>query len=302
MKTLVIFGCGYVGTALALQALRRGYRVTALTRNASKAASLRKAGVHQTVEADLDAADWHKQISSHYDYGLNCVSSAGSGLAGYRKSYLNGQRSIAAWARDGRIGTFVYTSSTSVYPQVSKVIVDEETSTKGISEAGSILLAAEEALITAGACFDRWFILRLAGIYGPRRHFLLDQLRDGVSVMSGDGAVFLNMVHLDDICSAIWAALEASPHRANRIYNVVDDLPSTKGDIVNWMAQQLHRPPPNFLSKAPQGISRRRVRLDGRMPDRRVSNRRIKTELQWHLRYPDFKRGYSALLKSHTLQ
>jgi len=43
-KRLVIFGCGYVGSEVAREAISRGLRVAALTRNESKAAALRSAG------------------------------------------------------------------------------------------------------------------------------------------------------------------------------------------------------------------------------------------------------------------
>ncbi len=49
---LVVFGAGYVGGAVALAAAARGWRVTALTRNAGRAVTLRDGGV-ETVEADL---------------------------------------------------------------------------------------------------------------------------------------------------------------------------------------------------------------------------------------------------------
>ena len=51
-KRLVVFGCGYVGGAVAREARERGMRVTALTRNAAKAIPLREAGIE--VECRLE--------------------------------------------------------------------------------------------------------------------------------------------------------------------------------------------------------------------------------------------------------
>ena len=43
-ESVIIFGCGYLGTALAKHLLNQGVKVGALTRNAEKAADLRKMG------------------------------------------------------------------------------------------------------------------------------------------------------------------------------------------------------------------------------------------------------------------
>ena len=81
-RRLVIFGCGYIGSEVARQAMARGMRVTALTRNAEKAQRLEAAGVNAVV-ADLASADWHGAIAGGADYVLNAVSSGGGGVSGY---------------------------------------------------------------------------------------------------------------------------------------------------------------------------------------------------------------------------
>src|SRR4051812_40236320 len=92
-KRLVIFGCGYVGSQVARDAIARGIRVTALTRNAAKAENLRAAGVNVVV-ADLAGDDWHQQIEGGADLALNCVSSGGAAFEGYRRSYVDGIASV----------------------------------------------------------------------------------------------------------------------------------------------------------------------------------------------------------------
>src|SRR5690348_13568395 len=122
-ERLVIFGCGYVGAAMARYAVNRGIAVTALTRNPTTAADLRSAGVNVIV-ADLADDVWHSQIMGGPAFALNCVGSGGSGLHGYRHSYVDGMNSILRWcSRNGPIGTYVYTGSTSVYPQDGGVLV-----------------------------------------------------------------------------------------------------------------------------------------------------------------------------------
>ena len=117
-KHLVVFGAGYVGVEVARQAITRGLRVTALTRNAIKATALRALGV-EVIVADLAEGGWyvHPALAGGADFVLNCVSSGGGGIDGYRRSYVDGMRSVLAWVYRVPVGTLVYTSSTSVYPQ-----------------------------------------------------------------------------------------------------------------------------------------------------------------------------------------
>ena len=144
VKKLVVFGCGYLGSELSRQALELGWHVSAVTRNRDTAASLNDAGVHKVVVADLDDDSWHGEIESVQDYVVNCVGAASNDLDGYLKSYVDGQHSVVKWACDGQVGTYIFTSSTSVYPQTDRQLIDETASSDGVSEKGGLLLAAEQ--------------------------------------------------------------------------------------------------------------------------------------------------------------
>ncbi len=286
-RRLVIFGCGYVGTAVALEAHSRGAHVTALTRNPATAEALRSRGV-EVVVADLASDAWHGQIGGSPDFVLNAVSSGGGGIDGYRQSYFGGMTSIMAWAKHaGRIGTMIYTSSTSVYPQGGGVTVDETSPTHSpdLGERGGVLAAAEEVLRTnASAACGRWFILRLAGIYGPGRHHLVDQVRAGEA--AGRGDVHLNLIHRDDIVAGTMACFAAAETVANETFNLVDDKPTPKLEVTDWLAVRLGVPSPRFTEKP---ISERR----GLTPDRRVSNTKIKALLGWNPRFRSYREGYT---------
>lgn len=286
-KRLVIFGCGYVGAAVATGALERGMRVTALTRNPTNAHLLREQGIDAVV-ADLATPHWHDQIEGGPEFVLNCVSASSADLDGYRHSYVRGMESVLEWARGrGPIGTLVYTSSTSVYPQGNGVVVDENAVTSGAGERGELLLEAEDRLRAERAACGRWFILRIAGIYGPGRHYLLDNVRAGEIAELGDH--HLNLAHRHDISAAIWACFGAPGTVANEIFNVADDEPARKVDVVAWLAARLAQPVPRVVA----------VRHERRRPvsrDRIISNKRLKSVLGWKPEYPSFRDGYEILL------
>ncbi len=341
-KHLVIFGSGYVGGTVARQALGRGGRVTALTRNPETAAALARAGV-DVVVAELANDAWHPRIVGPVDYILDTVGAGGGGLDGYRRSYVDGMASIVRWARTVTpVETFVYTSSTSVYPQDGGATVTESAPAVGVHARGRLLLEAEAILrrgaeatagpiespaegsparsgshddpplaparrhtgppparargrapettrlSTAARGYRRAFILRIAGIYGPGRHALLDQVRSGLA--SGTGGHRLNLAHRDDICRAIWACFEAPAGVADDVFNVADDAPAPRSEVVAWLAARLGQPLP-----APgAGRSGGPVREPG--PDRVISNARLKRTLGWSPQYPSFREGYENIL------
>lgn len=296
---LVIFGCGYVGTAVAREARTRGWSVVALTRNTARAAELRALGV-EVVSADLATDAWHDAVPRDQDHVVNCVSSGGGGLPGYWRSYVEGTQSILRWAGASLPANYVYTSSTSVYGQGGGETVTEDSPTGGGSEASVPLLAAEK-LVLHSAVFRRAFILRLAGIYGPERHYLVDQLRAGATLFPGTGAHRLNLAHRDDIVTAIFACLDAPETVRGGVFNVADDAPSPKGDVAGWLARRLGVASPEFAhdrtEQLPAGVSPVRGR-SGPVPDRIISNARLKEVLHWTPRYPDYRAGYEAILKA----
>uniref|UniRef100_UPI0039C8F207 NAD-dependent epimerase/dehydratase family protein n=1 Tax=Horticoccus sp. 23ND18S-11 TaxID=3391832 RepID=UPI0039C8F207 len=286
-KRLVIFGCGYVGCAVADAASAADVHVTALTRNPDTAARLRETGVHVVV-ADLACDRWHDAVAGGPDFVLNCVSSGGGGTDAYRHSYLQGMESILAWARvRPPIGTLLYTSSTSVYPQGDGARVDEQSPAIAASDRAQLLLETEARVRSPDGGWGRWFILRLAGIYGPGRHYLIDQVRAGA--VAGAAEHHLNVIHRDDIVSATLACFAAPATVASDVFNVADTAAAPKSEVVAWLAGRLHVPVPPFTGA--QAAGRRMV-----TPDRVIVAGRIASILGWRPAYPTFREGYASLL------
>ena len=187
-----------------------------------------------------------RAVDREQDVVLNCVSSGGGGLEGYRRSYVDGIRSILAWAGQGVPATFVYTGSTSVYPQDrGEVVTEDSPAGEGGSEAAAPLLETER-MVRESSCFQRWFVLRLAGIYGPGRHYLLDQLRAGATEFPGTGTHRLNLAHRDDIVAAILACATAPDSVRNAVFNVAGDTAAPKAEVTAWLAQQIGCAAPRF--------------------------------------------------------
>lgn len=263
----------------------------------------------QWIVADLADRSWFSQIAGPVHYVLNTVSSGGAGtLEGYQHSYVEGMRSIVAWMNRGAgAQAIIYTSSTSVYPQGNGAVVTEAAPCDPATDRARVLLQAERILLEGDAGdaavaasssrtrprgYERAVVLRLAGIYGPGRHHLLDQVRSGV--VAGSGSHRLNLAHRDDICSAIWTAFDAPPVLGDDVFNVADDEPAPKAEVCAWLAKRLNVPVPTFTD-LPAG-NRRAV-----TPDRVISNGKLRRTFDWSPRFPSFREGYENIL-SRTAQ
>jgi nucleoside-diphosphate-sugar epimerase len=157
-----------------------------------------------------------------------------------------------------------------------------------VAETARVLVETERLLLEAAE--RNGFpatILRLAGIYGPGRGYWLKQYLNGQATIEGTGGRILNMVHRDDVVGAILAALQGG--RTGEVYNVVDDEPTSQLALYRWLAEQSGGalPPP-----VPENADSARKRG---LTNKRVSNRKLKEELGYQLKYPSFREGYAAL-------
>lgn len=283
-KSITIFGCGYLGQVLAGHCLEKGWRVSALTRNPETAEGLRQRGISKVVEAQLEGTDWHGQLDPTQDFVVNCVGAASRTLDGYRQSYVKGQDSVRAWLGDGKVGTLLFTSSISVYPQKGGALVNEASLTEGASERAQLLLDAEEKCLSSSASLGRSFVLRLAGIYGPGRHLLIEKLKKGQS-FSGNSTRTLNLIHVEDAARAVLCCLNSGEENMGGTYNVSDGSHFSRGEIVSWLADKLGLQMTRFEENDPAGT-----------PDRKVSIELITKELKWNPLYNSFVKGYESIL------
>jgi nucleoside-diphosphate-sugar epimerase len=139
-------------------------------------------------------------------------------------------------------------------------------------------------------------ILRLAGIYGPGRNALVT-LRSGTARrIIKPGQVF-NRIHVDDIASAIMAAIDRS---SSGIWNVCDDEPAPPQDVITYAAQLMGIAPPAeevFATAEMSAMARSFYASSAR-----VSNAKLKRELGVTLAYPTYRHGLDALWRDDEIR
>jgi nucleoside-diphosphate-sugar epimerase len=283
MRVLIV-GCGYVGLPLGAELVRQGHHVFGLRRNAAAENELKAAGI-QPLIGDVTKPEELEKLPRDFDWVVNCVSAGGA--ENYREVYLQGTRNLFRWLALQPPEKFIYTSSTSVYAQNDGSVMTEQSPAEPAMETSKILVETEKVLLDAFAKKNfPAVILRVAGIYGPGRGHWFRQFLKGDAHIEGDGSRFLNMIHRDDLVGCIVAALKNG--RAGEIYNTVDDEPASQLKIFEWLAAELKRPMPPKMPADTETWRKRGV------TNKRVNNSKLRSELKYEFRFPDFRAGYAA--------
>ncbi|MGT2435590.1 SDR family oxidoreductase [Bradyrhizobium betae] len=184
----------------------------------------------------------------------------------------------------------VYLSTIGVYGDHAGGWVDESTPPQAILDRTRLRLTAEQAWTdtTRGDAA----ILRLAGIYGPGRNALAT-LRAGTARRIIKPGQIFNRIHVDDIASAIMAAIR---HQGGGTWNVCDDEPAPPQDVITYAAGLIGIAPPEEEAFGTAEMSA--MARSFYSSSARVSNAKLKDELGVTLDYPTYRHGLDALLRA----
>lgn len=282
----LIFGCGYLGQRVARLWLDRGEEVYAVTRHTAKAETLRQMGIRPLVDNLLQfrgpSEGWPARIETVlFAVGYDRNSSATIGDV-----YVRGLANVLA-ALPGDVGRVIYISSTGVYGDAAGGFVDEDTHCHPARAGGKASLMAEERLL-AHPLGGRSVILRLAGLYGPGRIPRSGELSAGQPI-DAPATGHLNLIHVDDAAAIVLLAEAKAP--LPRTYVVSDGQPVLREDYYQELARLLSAPPPRFAPPDPSSSASQRAATD-----KRVSNRRLVSELGPRFQYPSYREGLAAIV------
>lgn len=287
MNNLFCFGLGYSAGVVASRLGPRGWRITGTSTREDGASRIAARGYTGLVFDGMSASASAAAELQRATHVLLSIPPSADG----DPAFLRHGRDIAESSSITWIGYF---STVGVYGDAEGGWVDEETEARPASERGKRRLAAEQHwLKLAQDSGKSAAVFRLPGIYGPGR-CALDDVRGGTArAIIKPGQVF-NRIHVEDIASAVIAAIKRS--HPGRVYNVTDDEPGPPQDVVNFAARLLSRPPPSSLDFATAELSP--MARGFYSENKRVANARMKTELGIRLKYPNYRDGLTAILRS----
>jgi len=273
--TVLIAGCGDLGTEVGLRFAELGHNVVGLRRNAAR---LPSAISGTSIDLSLE-----KPVVPPGTEIVVVALAAGSPTPeAYTVAYVNGLRNLLDALDEAQVTPrrVLLVSSTAVYDVADGSWVDEQTPANPKPGTDAILLQAERML---HARIPEAVVLRLAGIYGPGRERLITQVREGRASVSALSR-HTNRIHRDDAAAAIVHLMQRAEPPAP-LYIGVDSAPVVGIDVLNFLAGELGLPAPTVVETNSR-----------RGGDKRLRNQRL-LDTGFSFTYPSYREGYRAILE-----
>ena len=278
-ETLLVFGLGYSGRAVALAARAAGFSVIATSRSPGE----------RQFPPGITGVDF-AAAGSAIGAATHLLATAPPGEAG--DPVL--ARYAANIATAPRLRWLGYLSTTGVYGDRDGGWVDEDTPPAPGSARTRRRLAAEAdwAAVRGGCAVD---LFRLAGIYGPGRS-VLDDLRAGTArrIIKPDHK--FGRIHRDDIAQAVLAAMRQAPLSGPRILNLADDTPAETALVVEEAARLLGVEPPAAVPFIEAWARMSPMARSFWAENRKVASRKTQAALGITWRYTSYREGLRAIL------
>ena len=186
---MVIAGCGDIGSATGSLLAADGHEVFGIRRSSDPVA----AGI-TPIAADLCEPSTLQSLPNAIDVLIYAAAADGFDDEAYERAYVTGLRNVLSVLNRALLRQVIFVSSTSVYAQDDGGWVDEDSPTLPARFSGLRLLQAEE-IVNSLDCVSS--VVRFAGIYGPGRTRLLEQVRAGGSCQD-EPVQWTNRIHRDD--------------------------------------------------------------------------------------------------------
>lgn len=276
--SVMIAGCGDVGSRLGLQMSRAGWTVYGLRREA--------AGLPVPilpVAGDLLAGRCPRNWpNAELSYLVYAASASQHDEPGYRQAYVEGLRNVLGWLeqRGQRPKRLLFLSSTGVYGQNQGEWIDETSPTEPNGFTGQVMLEAERLALNSGLPAT---LVRMGGLYDPARPWLQNQIRAGLRV-DREPPQYSNRIHRDDAAGLLAFLLQADLRGValDDCYLGVDNDPAPLHEVVDWLRERL-----DVTHWAEQSMTRR-------AGSKRCSNGRARA-LGWAPKYPSYRDGYARV-------
>lgn len=289
--TVLLAGCGDLGTEAGLRFAAAGHRVVGWRRSPDKLPA-----AIEGFAADLGTGKL-PPVPADTSAVVVAIAADSPTEEAYRAAYVDGLSNVleAVLASGSGVRRVLFVSSTAVYGDAGGGWIDEGTTPGPGGFPGRTIREAEELLYTRlrGTGVTP-VVLRLGGIYGPGRTRLIDQVRGGTAVIPAEPR-FTNRIHRDDAAAAIvhLCTMEAVP---GPVYLGVDDDPAELGEVLTFLAAELGLPlpasSPAGSDGAPGGVRQSEPARGG---NKRCSNALLRGT-GFEFEYPSFREGYRAIL------
>lgn len=275
-KKLLVIGCGKLGQKLGLLAKKTPLDLLGFKRKKITSTNIR------IEQQDIFDKSFFDKVKIHSpDFILYSLSADEQSEKSYRRNYIEGLKQVIKSIK--YINNFqhlFFVSSTSVYGDNNDQFIDEFSETSPKNFRGTILLEAENLLNTVK--FNST-VLRLSGIYGSGRNYMIKLSQDAESWPKVDR--WTNRINEDDAANFIIFLLNQclQGEIPEKLYLLTDKESVTLFRLLNWMRQNLNLK--NKINITSDPILGKRLRSS------------IIPSLKFEYKYPTYKQGYKELIQ-----
>ena len=268
---LTIIGNGYTAQFLAKDALKKGYKVSIITRNISNT----KKNIHYLNF--FDSNNIEKNLTNENIISTVPFDEEGCDpvLKKYKKSISLNKRII------------IYYSATSVY---GSGVVDESSIPTPMHQRGLIRLNCEREWTKANS---QTSIFRISGIYGPNRHPMIKYLKGDNKIVVKEDYV-PNRIHVEDLSSLTLQFL--FNNCKEKILNISDQNRISNYEAIKFVSDKLNLLKPEVVQYDSKKISENLKSFYE--VNRTVKSNIINKKLSYKLKYPNYKLALLGLTKS----
>jgi nucleoside-diphosphate-sugar epimerase len=280
-KRVLIAGCGDLGLRVAklLGIESTANRTWGLRRQPNLEPLLELPGF-SWIAADLTQPETLHDLPEGITHVLYTAAPNARTEDDYRAVYRDGLERLVNAVASPSLQRVLFISSTAVYGDHGAQWIDEDTPTAPKSFNGQVLLETEQWLQGQCARFET-LSLRLSGIYGPGRSYLLDRLRAGQATAPAAESHWVNRIHIEDAAAAVLHLLNLP--NSQPIYLVTDSTPLPMRVLYDALAKLVGGPTP------PEGAAPTSV------GSKRLSNARLR-DSGFTFKWPDSREGHAALI------
>jgi nucleoside-diphosphate-sugar epimerase len=301
LNIFVTGGQTNVGLEAVRQATARGHKVTALVVGSEGGAVIRSAGGLPAYSEGFRVGELKSLMAmAQADVVLHLATQVINGFParGHWEAHehllTDGVSAMLEAARTAGVKFLVYAGYASVYGDSHGEWLTEDA--EGHADpAFRVVRQAEQRVLESGvpAC-----ILRAGFNYGASEtgtQTLLDAIRSGRYIYTGDSHRVFNWVHGADLARAALLAAEKQP--VGESINIVDDHPASAAEFAAHLAASVGaelpgRKLPGFMLERTTSEKQRALLS----MSSRLRNDRAKEILGWKPRYPDYRAGIEQTL------
>lgn len=240
MKTISIIGCGWLGLPLGAYLSEKNYLIKGSTTHVDKLAMLEENGIEPFL-LKLNPQLECEYVDNFLDSDILIINIPPRISVQKTDAHVEQIANLLAVVEKYPIKKIIYISSTSVYPELNREVVEEDVSTPETS-ASPTMVKAENLLKNFAADVT---ILRSAGLMGydriPAKYFA------GWKGLT-TGAIPVNYIHRDDVIRIIETVI--AENIWGETFNIVSPIHPVRKEIYIRNCEELGFEMPEFVDPA----------------------------------------------------